>query len=628
MFFQGYLQFSNKNRSVHDQSRGYIAIILDCLEKVCKPQASAVDDSAIDPRSARKLLRDARVVWSFVEAVYLSDAVNDDHVSARLATWYACCFPDLIVRGDRMLDHVATGAVNEDEFWDTVTGLAAAGQRDRALRLVNARVPESELDTEQWADAAGAAALGVIPQLRSSHSPLGVAAAVLGNCPRELNASRRDGRWEEWQKRAAQWAVSDEMAEHKHMRRLLGVLGGNTSALADACRDWAQMLVASASYGHDQHGLRGSVSVACAEASAAFEPPQHIGGGALTEAALNNPAGAVINLASCMGTPFFAAHLCDLLVQAEVFPAEGPEEWACAGRGDVGIREYYLAEFARSLERYRGLWRIAAEYYLECPNVGKEPLAAMLARTTFDGAADSSIEKVLGLCKQVCWDSTAALVCERVGAECMQNGQFGAALAWFARGGLKERAHEAAVESLENAEMEGPGSEAATVLDGVVFALTGVKDETLAQSLDYVRVYAEFQSAVAACREKGISGEEFVMRRNYAIEAVLRLIGGGGLARRYWAVALCEIAPYVMVANVPAVPLAMMQELVSSLELVCGKFGSRELTTGVRRKVFFEVSRSKEMEEMARTVSLNDVAKRVDLTRKIFVRGVAMSVFA
>lgn len=629
MFFQGYLLFSQKTGNVLEDSIMYRAIILDAGEGIEKLRGGPkgrerLMDGETDLDELQKSVRNAHVVWSFIEAVYLSDEVDDGHLSLRLAAWYVDCFPEIIVLADRMEEEEVT--VDEKGFWELLTSLVAAGQVDRALKLVRRRATTGQ----QWADAAGAAALGVLPNMKSGHrdSPLGVAEAVLGSCPWKQNAARRDGRWEHWQKRCMDWSESEEMAGYEGMRRFLRVLGGNEKEAARASRDWAHMLVACVSYGRDQTESGANLSLACGAATGSFSAPMDIGGGALIEAALGNAAGAVINLGSCMSTPWFAAHLCELLVRNRVFPADGPDEWtADAGRGALGMREYYLNEFARSLERYRGMWRIAAAYYLECETVGKKRLAGMLGRTTFDGTADANIEKVLRLCEQGGWESTARLVCERIGAECLQNERYGAALMWFARGEAAERAHEVAEEAMRRAEMEGPGSDGAEKLESVVIALSAQKDDALLQALDYLHVYMGFQQALAECRSNELGRDEFVARRNGAIQAILRLIRGGGLARKHWAVALVELAPFVT-TDLPAVPLAMMQELMAALEVVSGRFGAKELMEGLRRKVFFEISQSTDIAELDATVSKHDVAKRVDHTRKTFVKAVGHAVFS
>ncbi len=501
LFFQGHVQFELISGTVLESSLKYRAYLLDCMKNLIDEEhlqfEAGNEEEANLAALSVEMVRDGHCVWKFVEAVYLSDANDDRHISLRLASWYKECFPSLRTRGRQMADAIASNNFRENEFWDVVTGLVAAGARDQALEIIQARSRGE--DTDQWADAAGAAAMGVItkPRTGSDITPLAVAEAILRECPDDVTAARKDGRWDKWQNHCMEWANSDEMSNHKHIRRFLGLLGGNISHLAAGCQDWSHMLVACCTYGAAQPGIIQSrvssdvVSVACGEASTAFPPPRQIAGGALTEAAMGNPAGMIINLGCSLNTTWFAAHLCDLLVQADVITETGPAEWAKAN-SELGIREFYLKEFAGSLERYRGMWRVAAAYYLQCPTVGPSYLASLLSRVIFDGAADPTVEKVLRLCGQQGWGNTARSICEKLGSDCLESGNYGGALAWFARGSLRQRAHEVANEALQNAEMQGPGSAAARSLECVVAALATTKDAALPQSLDFLRVY--FQS--------------------------------------------------------------------------------------------------------------------------------------
>lgn len=644
LYFQAHVLFEFGKQDVLKSSKEYRALILDCLTNLIKEEGKQIaannSEEANLATMSLELVRDCHCVWHFVEAVYLSDGLDDRHISVRLTEWYLECFPDLKVKYRQMLSSLKTGIFNEDELWALATALVAAGARSLALDLLRLRPHGTMADTEKWADAAGAAAMGVKSKKRqgSSAASLGTAESLLRECPEDVVAARKDGRWEKWQGHCLEWVHSEELANDPRNRKLLGVLAGNMTDMAEACSDWQHMLVACTAYGRAQPGVIQSrqssdaVGLACGDAGVVFPPPRHIVGGALTEAAMGNPGGMLICLGVNANTYWFAAHLCHLLVVSEVITETGPPEWTNANR-EIGIREFYLKEFAGSLERHPGMWRIAVFYFRQCPTVGAPLLAAMLSRVAFDGPADPSVEKVLRLCGQHRWLEGARGVCETVGAGCLESGNYGGALFWFARGALRERALEVANEALMNAERQGPASGAARDLQCVVSALGTIKDvekpTSLPQVLDYLRVYSEFQTAILRCGEAKAGEKQgvaaYIKHRAAALDSILRLIGGGGLARKHWAVALREVAVLVNTFSeqIPTVEMGVVQELLSALELVSGVYTSPELLVGLQRRVFFEISESTTDDEMQNTVSLKDTKRSLVNVRRAFISAVS-----
>ncbi len=116
----------------------------------------------------------------------------------------------------------------------------------------------------------------------------------------------------------------------------------------------------------------------------------------------------------------------------------------------------------------------------------------------------------------------------------------------------------------------------------------------------------------------------YAERRSFALEAVLRLIGGGGLARKHWAVALREVADLVnsLSPELAIVPMEVVQELLSGLQLVSGPYRSPEMLLGLQRRIFYERSGSSNLEEMQGAIDIKDVERSLHNVRKTFVTAV------
>lgn len=643
LFFQGHLQFVAKSRPVSDRSREYRAAILDCVDALRKGHLRYMEqgngEMAQVAGSAEQIARDGHTVWHFVEAVYLSDKEDDTHVSERLAQWYQISFGNLHEKAKEYL-RGASVVRDENDFWDLITALVAVCDRSLALAVIERRLRQPDGDDEQWAEVAGAAALGVLtePRMDDNMTPIAVAEAVLRHCPVDVLVSRNDGRWHAWQDNCVLWSESDELSASPRAKQFLGLLGGTRSAMIESCTSWTQMVLAGCAYGRgslEVAAMRSSVAeiaAACGEASSAFRTPADLAGGAVTEAALGNVGAAIVSMGSSLNISWFAAHLCDLLVQSGKISAAGDEEWAAAHK-DIGMREFYLRDFARRLERNRGMWRLAAAYYLECPTVGQELLKAMLARVNFESAEDPSVEKVLGLCAKYKLSQTSRDVCQRLGAGCLQQGNFGGAMAWYARGGLNDKARSVATEALQQAEEEGPGSSAARGLQCVVAALAGARDPEIRESFDFLRVYADFQEAVAECAvAEDRSAPFFGKCRSVALEALLRLIGGGGLPRKHWAVALREVSGLLQGEDgkdeLAGVSVDVMQELVGALQLVSGPYRSPVVLEGLKRRLSFEAKFSRIDEATTSVLDMKDVEKSLHDVRQVFIRALSLVAFA
>jgi Nup85 Nucleoporin len=575
LFFQGHLHFMARTPAL-ERSRDFRAAILDCLSDL-------PTDSPHAPN-----LRDAHTVWSFMEAVYLVDpAFDSTHVSTRLADWYSLNYPQLHEDSRAILssDVEPAGNAEEDIFWSTVTRLAAVGSRALASRIVSARLARSGFD-DDWASVAGAAALRVSAGDSVGHSPLAIADAMLAECPADGDASaaaRADGSWAQWQDTCDAWAEEQPSEEEMRLIRLLKVLAGDVEVISRVCTSWVEMVVATTTYARRvlsdtryDHGIV-EVENACAEASLVFDLPEDLAGGALMDAAVGQPAEAIVRLGASLETTWYAAHLCDLLMQAKQLSPDAASKWMPAP-GDVTLHEYLVLGFARTLERNRGTWRIAADYYSQCPRKGRQALADMLLRVPSDGVVDPVIEKVLAFCDCNKLGDVRKQICARVGSEAEHARNYGAATFWFSRGDHLERVSAVVEIAVSDAERAGTGSVAARVLAHVVtVASSEAVSEAIKERVAYARVYADFQTAIAAAMGVGEdNGMGDAERRVAAVEqadnCVTQLLCGEGLPRRFWVTVIYDtcvlLEKHPKVAH--AVSMEAMYELLSALEVVCG----------------------------------------------------------
>lgn len=557
------------------RSRHLRAALMECLRDVADGAPSEDAD-----------LRAALTVWSFVEAVYLAPSSDSSHVSARLADWHALSFPALI---DDARDALDASPGDEDAFWALVARLAGVGLRGMALRMISARIAARGEGYEDWAEAAGAAAMGAVDG-EGLKDPLVIAESLLAECPIEIDASataRQDVAWRRWQDGCADWA---ESCECKGLVLLLKVLSGSTAHMATACASWVEMLVATCTYGKpmfsDARFERGVVEVenACAEASAAFTAPHDIAGGALIDAAVGQPAEAVVRMAAALNTTWYAAHLCDLLMQAgQIAPeAAAASKWMPAP-GGVSLLEYLVLEYAKKLERNRGLWRIAADYYTQCPRSGRRHLKEMLRRVPTAGAVDPVAEKLVKFCDAHNLDDVAKDICARVGAECFQVRNFGGAVYWYARCGRVEQVSRVVENAIAEAEIGGSRSASAIALAHVVSAAAAtVEKDEIKERITYADVYVKFQGALASFLDNSASAMAMMASDGLELDEAqsellhdaevfaLQLLCGGGLPRRFWLLVVHEMCSVLrrFPAYMSVIRSDAVYEMMGALEVV------------------------------------------------------------
>lgn len=645
LFFAGHLVFLDHATPVIEKSEQYRAIILDCRDAL-NHLASTMDETSEDLLNS---LSHAHTVWHFIEAVFLMEQVNDDqHVSTFLAEWFMVNYPDVSEQTRRISERAESERPEDDdeELWNFLIKLAIVGDVQKVQELLTVQNKEEDVE-EKWP-------FGVrgMEHYVSSEQPIGPAPIVtvvrrlLDRAPTHNISTRGDGSWEEWQASCALWADSDELKHHDGAKRLLGLFSGDPEKIAQACSKWEEVLVACsfyAQFGHMTGGnLRGGVahvSSCCAAATATFSAPDEVAGGALVEAALGNISNAVVRIQASLPSSWFAAHLCDLLVKAGLLEDVPTANWGTNNR-PMGMREFYLKEFARGLERYPGFWRIAVDYYMACPAHGASLLIDLLSRVPLEGPSDPKAEKVLLICTKRKLRRTANKVCEKLGADCQSRRNLGGAMSWFARGGVFSRAQEVAETALIGAEREGANSQAAKALECVVCAVTNVGNEKMKELFDYMRDYCKLQRALVniAATHQEASMPRQNTRVSGAVEEVAddimssaqRLVGAGGLPRRFWIVVTYEVARvlelYPQVASL--IPRVAVSDLLSALQLASGPHCPQEMVTGLRGRLAFEGHVMGDDGSGVELATIEDAEDALNHCRSVFIQTAASRINA
>lgn len=603
LFFAGHLNFLDRAASFQEKSARYRAMILEC--KDCLG-----DDPESGEQECHEALKHAHTVWHFIEVIYLTDhTVDDRHISDFLAEWYVVNYPEFTEENRKVAFRLEYERPRDDdeEFWHYLVKLAIVGSLGKVHDMLSIGKQEDkdegmllfEDDDDKFRS----------PSARDPVDPAPIIAAVrqvLARAPDSMISTRSDGSWLDWQSSCAMWAESEELEGHNGAQRLLGLLSGNTEKIARACATWEELMVASSYYGQYSYAaggvLRGGVplvSNACASASVVFEAPAAVAGGALVEAALGNVANAIACMEASLPSSWFAAHLCDTLVKAGKMTEVNATSWGPADR-PVDIREFYLKEFARGLVRYRGCWRLAVDYYSACPSHGTSYLIDLLSQVPFEGSNDPAVEKVLLICKKRKLQKTAKGICERLGADCLNQKNFGGAMAWFARAGLYKRAQVVANLALRKAEREGAASQAARSLECIVNVVTNMGDDKMREAFDYMRVYSEMQTALHMMSNAPMDDSTTISKSskpdhasNFASSS-RRLVGGGGLPRRFWIVVVYEVARALEQFQEIGASFSRcaINEHLSALQLASGPHRSEELLVGLRGRLAFDAADS------------------------------------
>lgn len=631
MFFAGHQTFLDHSLPALEKSTTYRAHMKECrLELSSKGQPEELE-YAISIANALK-------VWHFIEAVYLTEHTADDiHTSQFLTDWYIANCTSYADREETLLYPLGGEQPSDDdeEFWDHLLKLAIAGKFDVMLELLSTGKLEDEELKGEWYLDDKETVMQMTEAGKVDPAPMVTAVSRIMHAAKPNNISTRsDGSWEEWQNNCALWAESPDTDGHSGARRLLGLFSGDIEKITDACSSWEEMLVACALYGKFGYATGGNmrgglalVSNACAFASAGFTAPDGVAGGSLLEAALGNVTDALVRMEASLPTSWFSAHLCDTLIKAGQMQNK-EEVNPDPKKRPFRAREFYLTEFARGLERYRGCWRLAADYYLSCPSHGTSHLIDLLLRVPLEGSSDPTTEKVLLICKKCKLKRTAQHICEKLGADCLNQRNLGGAMSWFARASLLKRAGGVAELALVRAEREGSASQAARSLECVVTSMTNMGELKMRETLDYIRVYSEMQTALhmISSADDGNAFKSLQAHISDFVSLARRLVGGGGLPRKYWIVVVVEAAQVLeqYPEHQRLFSRTAINDLLGALQLASSPYRSQEMIAGLRGRLAHEATCSQTGSADVVELSTVEDAERVLLhCRSILVRSLA-----
>lgn len=637
MFFTGHQIFCDKTISIQEKSARYRSIIITCQQDLEELHGQGADIEK--SKEWISSLKQANMVWHFFESVYLTDpAMDDRHTSVFLTEWYRLSCYDITNEKELPYQLMQAGQPREDDekLWDVLIKLAIVGRLGEMEQMLHIIKQEQEemVDMNSLDDTTDNAISTPQPPpmsvMQTVHS-------IIQSAPPDNISSRSDGTWEEWQSHCGLWVQADELKAHPHARRLVGLLSGDMEGIREACTSWEEMLVSCCLYG--QYGmasggnLRGGHTLvwnSSASASEAFPVPENVARGALVEASTGAIGKAIVSLEAGLPTSWFSAHLCDLLVTAGYLKGNTGAKVERAKRA-TDLREFYLKEFAREVERSRGCWRIAVDYYTACPLHGTSMLIDFLSRMPFEGSSDPTVEKVLLICTKMKLQRTGRNICEKLGAHCLNQENLGGAMSWFARAGLYKRAQNVAELALSRAETEGADSQAARSLECVVFALTSAGDEKMMETFYYLRVYCEMQQALVKISSLFSDGstEKLPKYISDLVSSAWRLVSGGGLPRRHWVIVAFEVARVIELHPnvVPLLSRVAISDLLSALQLASGPHCSEELALGIRRRLAFEASLAREANRDDASLS-RECEAAMQHCRSVFIRTAATRITA
>uniref|UniRef100_A0A7S2ZXX5 Nuclear pore complex protein Nup85 n=2 Tax=Rhodosorus marinus TaxID=101924 RepID=A0A7S2ZXX5_9RHOD len=466
MKYQAHLIFTS-DMSVAEKSKSYRAVIQECIEALGKEH----NPSAQHQQLLDVVTEGHKILW-FCEALYFVDESKDSALSL-LRDWLRVHDDGV----DQAVQSYLDGG-DDTQFWQVVSRLAAIGRRDDATELVQTRI--QNVDSR----AMGAAALGDA----SSSEPIYVAEAALLDAPPDTAEARLDGQFRVWQEECiATLEALEVKSGDDHLGLLLGVLGGQPSALQKSCRSWEELFVAGYLYtrlGGDPADRRKRSF----EIASAFQPTHK----ALLALADSNPPEAIVVLAR-PGEYFYSAHLADLFSRAGKL-----DLYMVPANDQKSLRDYFVSEYALSLETLRGTVQLSADYLLSCGSRGEEILTDILCRMETQSAADPAVEKVFALSKRckcslepysshmagsgllslrdftliISWvvspkhsEVVVRKICTRLASNCAAIGNSAGATYWFTRANDAERAVAQAEASLTSAEIGGCHSAGAEALD-------------------------------------------------------------------------------------------------------------------------------------------------------------------
>lgn len=527
LFYQGHLQFRSQTSTTNPSiaSIAYRSYLLELLRSL------ELSDNEESEREAG-FVRDAFIVWGLVAGVYFDGEGEGEGVwiGGRMAEWWKVNWGGADVEG----------GIGEMDWWREVGLLVAVGDLGTAGVLIAELGDVKDVDGEQ--EVVGKILMGASEgAMVNDDEAIVVVGELLKSCPGFGEGVRLDGSWDAWQGQCAEWAenLGDDC---KGEKLLLGVMAGNVEALKDVCTDWQSLFVAYLIYvvGGGRYGdSLGYVSKACAYAAEVHGPPEHIAGGALTEAALGNPEECIIFMGSAVGTAWHAAHLATLL--APMFENCRP------------LKNHYISLFATGLEWHPGLWRIAVDYLLAIEDT--LTLTEFLSRVNITSTADPKADKLLCICKQHGFRDVENRTYRRLARLALANTSIGGAVYYNAKAGDIEEAIQLCLDAASNAELHGPQSQEAQRLKELPPAILASQNETLASRVHWISMFVDLQKAM---KEQHIHG---------IVQYGAQLLDAGGLPQRFWKGVLGKICSVIDQAEIDTQEAQGLVGLLSKLEI-------------------------------------------------------------
>ena len=408
------------------------------------------------------LLESAASTWHLFELVCLDP---HDNLTVQLVDW---------LQRSTAAPHTQGLQMDSDEWWTALLHLLVQGRLTAVVDLLSSAMTSS---SSPFSLLPSAAATQLMDLLQTLPSLTAHATSVY-----HLVSLIRD-----YQMAVQHLAASTSAFQsHPYLPALLSILTGDEAALTAVCDDWMQLLVAHLIFVQPQTSKQDLPDLVhrCEEAMKAKEREE---GGTervtvpllaqLRQHVLCFRVHSAVLLADqVFELPVFTAHLVDLLHVAGVMPtlrqAEKPlgrhsgQQKAAVnevvGVGEMTPRDWYLWQYVLSLQHHDRLWTLTLDY-IQAIGVGAptppnstppfSPIHA-LCSLLLNQRCDCSTQllQLLQLC------STHQLpafvperLCERFAQSMLREGQTGAAVYWYERGGDsgKRRIREIAIRILD-----------------------------------------------------------------------------------------------------------------------------------------------------------------------------------
>lgn len=607
----------------------YLALIESCLSDL-RETGPDNGQSEEDYQTLLDEIKQGYDVWSLVNAVAMSD-INDRHhdLSYFLSRWFCQTYPDQPIYTKEEKNELD----DDDEvmLWRQVIQYVLVGDLPSAQQTLTHVIQGLKLDVDEWRQTTASVHLGQFDDIPDDVSPFILIQALLEAAPEFSVAARADGSWATWQKACSRWTDAELYLANfgEYALRVLRIMSGNDTEMERACSSWQHMLVACALYARDPTtgiGIGTSVGssgirTACGIASAAFEAPSEVAGGALVDAAFGNFEEVIIRLKATLPTPWFAAHLCDVLIQANKIADALIDDDSAIGHvglnvnhgshpeiAKITLREACFVQYIESLRsahHIQACWRLVIDYCQACPLRGPKLLVNHLHQVPLTDARTA--EKLLQVCKKRGLNKLYTHTCERMAtprthttspsspsspsSKASSSLPLGTSLMWFARAKRYDKCVEVARNAVKRAERGGPLSAGARDLEGVSYAIGACSDAQVTRALDYAVLYYTMQEARATIQHSAGDDDRAFAVIEF-VNAIKALIAHGGAHHEFWAVIAYEAAKVLHLYPNAAhqFPRSVLLDLVGTLELVSGPYAPAELVDSLCIRIANEIA--------------------------------------